>query len=186
MAGKNLLRIVVLASALATAAQSPVAAQSARTKAVVRADFPASATIEQKTFFFEEAELQWIADASHAPVNSRLYTVFIARQDKRVIGYATVPTLSVRTKPATLLIRLSPRGAVQQVRILTWLEAPRYRPDAAWLDQFRGASSDRLPYLGKDVQMGRSRRVGARTITQAVRRCLVIYKLRLSGAGINP
>lgn len=149
----------------------------------VREVFPEGALIDRRTFFFDPDEVRRIAREAEAPMNSRLYAVFRAQRDGRTLGYAAVPTVAVRAKPATLLVRISEAGVVREVRVLAWHGAPLYRPSAAWLDQFQGATPDSLPRLGANIEPGSLRQVGARVIVQAVRRFLTIYRLRLAEDG---
>jgi len=149
----------------------------------VREAFPEGIDLTRETFFFGPEAVRRIAREGDVPMNSRLYSVFRAQRDGRTVGYATVPTVAVRANPATLLIRISETGTVQEVRILVWRGAPRYRPAPAWLDQFEGVAADDLPRLGSHIEPGGFRQIGARAIVEAVRRFLTIYRLRLAEGG---
>jgi hypothetical protein len=98
------------------------------------------------------------------------------------LGTAYFDTHRVRTLPQTIMVVVSPEGAVRRVEVLSFLEPEEYLPRELWYRLF----SDRT--LTPDLVVRRAIRpvTGAtltvRATTEAVRRMLAVHQV-LAGGG---
>jgi hypothetical protein len=92
-------------------------------------------------------------------------------------GYAFFDTHLVRTLPETVMVRLTPQGAIAAIDILSFDEPEDYKVSARWLDQFKGRRTDDGPRLPTDIRAMTGATLSARAITDAARRVLALYHL---------
>lgn len=161
---------------------APAAAEVLATKdeALSRA-FPEADAVDRDTLYLSEEQRARIAERAGAEVDSRLFTVYRAVTDGDPVGYAFIDTRTVRSKPATFLVVLSPEGRVRQVRVLAWEEPPEYQPGERWLGQFEGGELSGDLRLGEAVQAMGGASLSSRTLTDGVRRALAVHAVMLAG-----
>lgn len=178
MLGRYGIAAALLAAVLGN---GPAAAEVLATKEQALADAFPEAEVSKETLYFSADEQEAIEQRARAKVDSRLFTVYRARRGGEPAGYAFIDTRTVRSKPATFLVVLSPDGQVRQVRILAWEEPPKYRPGERWLGQFaeRGLSPELG--LGGAVQAMGGATLSSRTLTDGVRRALAVHAIKLTG-----
>ena len=181
MLGKDWIRAALLIAVLA--GNGPAAAEKLVSKEQALAEAFPEAEVAKETLYLSEAEQQAIEERARAKVDSRLFTVYRARRDGAPAGYAFIDTRTVRSKPATFLVVLTPAGQVRQVRILAWMEPPDYRPGERWLGQFAERSLAPNLRLGGDVQAMGGATLSSRTLTDGVRRILAVHAVKLAGEG---
>jgi Na+-translocating ferredoxin:NAD+ oxidoreductase RnfG subunit len=159
----------------------PAAGEVTATKEqALAAAFP-EAEVDKEILYLSEDERQAIEQRARAAVDSRLFTVYRARRAGEPVGFAFIDTRTVRSKPATFLVVLSPAGQVRQVRILAWMEPPEYRPGERWLGQFAERGLSRQLRLGGSVQAMGGATLSSRTLTDGVRRALAVHAVKLAG-----
>lgn len=100
------------------------------------------ASVEAKTVFLSEAQLEAVRERTGHEPASKLFTAYEARRDGTIVGWAVIATHVVRTLPEAFLVVLTPDGAVERVLMLAFYEPPEYRPPDRWLDQFSGRRCD--------------------------------------------
>ena len=72
--------------------------------------FGKDAAVEMLSLFPTEAQLTQIEKLARVKMESPLYTFYVGKKDGKTLGYAGIENHTVRTKPETLLVLLSPQG----------------------------------------------------------------------------
>ncbi|KPV40739.1 hypothetical protein AN478_05445 [Thiohalorhabdus denitrificans] len=144
------------------------------------AGLPGAAEVEKETLYLSEEERAEIQERADAKLESRLFTVYKGLDGDTVTGYAFIDTRTIRTKPATFMVVLSPEGKVRQARVLAWEEPPEYKPGERWLAQFEGHGLEPHTRLGGEIQSMSGASLTSRTLTDGVRRALAVHTVKLA------
>ncbi|MFA9461850.1 FMN-binding protein [Thiohalorhabdus methylotrophus] len=139
--------------------------------------------VEKEVLFLSDAERQEVQQKARAELKSQLFTVYKGMAGDAITGYAFIDTRTVRSKPATFMVVLSPEGKVRELRVLAWKEPPEYRPSGRWLAQFEGHGLEPHTALGREIQGMSGASLSSRTLTDGVRRVLAVYRVKLAEGG---
>lgn len=149
-----------------------------RTEALALA-FPEADRVEDETLLLGDAEFERVQQLARGPVESRIVRVYRGFKDEELQGYAFIDVHNVRTLPEAFLVVLSPRGAVESLRVLAFHEPLEYKPTDRWYEQFHGVSLARALRVGRDVHGIVGATLSARATTRGVRRALALYDVML-------
>ncbi len=133
--------------------------------------------IDHRTVYLTRDELARARELAEGPVPSALVHPYVATCGGRPGGIAYFDTHRVRTLPETLMVVVSPDGAVARLEVLAFQEPPDYKPRGAWYAQFLHRK------LGSELELKRGIRpvtgatLTARATTAAVRRVLALDRV---------
>ncbi len=145
----------------------------------LRVAFPEPATIERRTAFLDDSDLQRARQlaGSDVALDQRVITYYVGLNGPEPAGVAYFDAHRVRTLPEILMIVVSPAGRIARIEILRFSEPPEYRAPDSWIEQFRDqALSDGLSLKGSIVNITGAT-LTARAITEASRRILALHQL---------
>lgn len=94
--------------------------------------FGKNATIENLSLFPDEKETAAIQAIAKTPLESGMFTFYVGKENGKITAYAAIESNTVRTKPETLMIVLTPEGELQNVFTLAFHEPPEYQPSEQW------------------------------------------------------
>jgi len=138
--------------------------------------FGKAAQVEQLSLFPDEQQVAKIQELAKAKLDSGLFTFYVGKEKDKVLGYAAIETGTVRTKPETLMIVLSPDGELRNVTTLAFHEPPEYQPPERWFEQLY-----KRPLADMDFNKGIDGISGATLSTRAavssVRKVMAIYQV---------
>lgn len=141
--------------------------------------FGPSASIERRTVFLTDEQVEQIRKRAKAKVESKIVTYYVGKTDTGVQGYAFFETHVVRTMPATYMVVVSPDATVRGVEILAFYEPEDYLPPARWLNQFDGQRlSDEL-WVKRSIRNISGATLSAHAITEGSRRILATFEVAL-------
>jgi hypothetical protein len=169
-----LLVAVRLTTAPLLVAQANVTQEEA-----LRLAFPEPATIERRTAFLDESDLEVVRELAgpDVTVGQRVVTYYVAMEDGSPLGAAYFDAHRVRTLPEVLMIVVTPESRVRRIEMLRFSEPPEYKAPPTWLDQFDGRSlNEELSLKGAIINMtGAS--LTSRAVTNAARRVLALHRV---------
>lgn len=145
----------------------------------LRVAFPEPATIERRTAFLDDGQLERARQLAGpgVEVDQRVVTYYVGLNGSDPAGVAYFDAHRVRTLPEVLMIVVSPSGRIDRVEILRFSEPPEYRAPDSWLDQFSERDlDDGLSLKGSIVNITGAT-LTARSITDASRRILALHEL---------
>lgn len=145
----------------------------------LKLSFP-DATIERRTVFLTDVQVQMIQNSAKAKVTSRVITYYVGMNNGRPAGYAFFETHIVRTMPATFMIVVNPDSTVRAVELLAFYEPEDYRPPERWLELFGGKSLQSDLWLKRGIQNIVGATLSAQSVSDGVRRTLALYETVLS------
>lgn len=140
--------------------------------------------IEQLSLFPDEQQAAKIEELSKVKLETGLFTFYVGKNQGKILGYAAIESVTVRTKPETLLIVLTPDGELRNVTTLAFHEPPEYQPPERWFDQLY-----KRPLADMDFNKGIDGISGATLSTRAtvtsVRKVMAIYQVMVKDQGKN-
>lgn len=132
--------------------------------------------VEMMPLFLTEQQIAQTEQLAHQKLDSALFTFYVGRRNGAIIGYAAIESHTVRTKPETLLILLSPGGELEKIEVLAFHEPPEYQPTALWLAQFYHRALAEMDF-NSGVQGITGATLSAQSALTSVRKVLAIYQL---------
>jgi Na+-translocating ferredoxin:NAD+ oxidoreductase RnfG subunit len=172
-------RIAVLLGLAAAGAPGAAAAQGLTQEEALRLAFPAPATIERRTAFLSDAQL----DSARAlagrgvEVDQRIVTYYVGNPPDGPLGVAYFDSHRVRTLKEVVMVVVAPAGAVRQIEILRFGEPPEYKATEPWLAQFPGrALSQELSLKGAVANLTGAT-LTSNAVVACVRRVLALHAL---------
>lgn len=146
-------------------------------EAALKLYFPDAVSVERKTVFLTDQQVEKIQSRARAKVDSRVLTYYVGRSMVGPLGYAFFETQIVRTMPETFLIVVNPDSSVRAVEILAFFEPEDYLPPKRWLNLFVNKSLRDDLWLKRGVQNVIGATISAQSITDGVRKILATFEL---------
>lgn len=141
----------------------------------LRLAFPDPATIERRTAFLEQSQIDRVSELAGSKPAGTLVTYYVGRSADGPLGVAYFDVHRVRTLPEVLMIVVTPGGQVERIEILRFSEPREYMAPDGWLDRFtRRRLEDDLG--DKNAVAGMTgATLTSRAVTGAVRRALALH-----------
>jgi Na+-translocating ferredoxin:NAD+ oxidoreductase RnfG subunit len=144
--------------------------------------FGKSAQIELLSLFPDKNDISKIEAAAHTKLESGLFTFYVGKNQGKILGYAAIETETVRTKPETILVVLTPEGDVRNVTLLAFHEPPEYQPPERWFEQFNNRPLAEIEF-NKSIQGISGATLSTRSALNSVRKVLAVYQILVKNKG---
>jgi len=147
--------------------------------------FGKDATVEMLPLFFTDEQMRKTEGLARVKLDSALFTFYVGKREEEIIGYAAIETHTVRTKPETLLIVLTPEGEPRDIHVLAFHEPPEYQPPSEWFAQLYHRVLEEL-----DFNTGVQGITGATLSTQgalgSLRKVIAVHRMNLANREKHP
>lgn len=138
--------------------------------------FGKNSTVELLSLFPDEQQTTKIEQLAKTKLDTGLLTLYAGKQNDKILGYAAIETITVRTKPETLMIVLTPTGELRNVYTLAFHEPPEYQPPERWFEQlYKRALADMEFNKGVDGIAGAT--LSTRADLNSVRKIMAVYQI---------
>jgi hypothetical protein len=146
--------------------------------------FGKGAQIEQLSLFPDENETAKIEQDAKVKLDSGLFTFYVGKDQGKILGYVAIETSTVRTKPETLMIVLTPDGELSKVVTLAFHEPPEYQPPEHWYEQlYKRPLADMDFNKGVDGISGAT--LSTRSALTSIRKVMSIYQVMVKNKSTN-
>jgi len=147
--------------------------------------FPNSDSIERKTLFLTDEQVNQIQILAKTKLESKIVTFYVGEKTDSITGYAFFETNIVRTKPETFMVVSDKKARVKYVEILAFYEPLDYLPTSNWFALFADKIlSDKL-WPKRDIHNITGATLSVQAITQGVRKMLAIYEVAIAKGKLN-
>ncbi len=137
--------------------------------------FGVGTTIESLSLFPDETQTARIQQIAKVNLESGLFTFYVGKNQDKILGYAAIETTTVRTKPETLMIVLTPEGELSKVVTLAFHEPAEYQPPDTWYEKlYKRTLTDMDFNKGVDGITGAT--LSTRAGLASVRKVMAIYQ----------
>lgn len=144
--------------------------------------FGKDATVETLSLFPDEEQTASIQKEAKVKLDSGMFTFYVGKQGDKILGYAAIETITVRTKPETLMVVLTPEGEVRNVYTLAFHEPPEYQPPERWFEQLTKKPIAELDF-NKGIQGVSGATLSTRAAVNSVRKVLAVYLTMIKKPG---
>lgn len=138
--------------------------------------FGEQAQVDMLSLFLTKDEMIEIERSARVKIDSALFTFYLGRREGTLLGYAAIETHTVRTRPETLLIVLSPEGELRRVEVLAFHEPPEYQPPARWFAQLYQRPLAALDF-NAEVQGITGATLSSRSALDSARKVLAVFQV---------
>lgn len=152
----------------------------ARAEALTLA-FPDAEKIEARDFILTVEQHARVEKLSRATLDTRLVTVYEGWYGGKPQKFAVFDSQNVRTFAATILVVISPAGAVQGTHVLAFHEPQEYLPPQRWLDRFHDKTQADEMQIGRDIAGITGSTLSTRAVSTSVRRALAVWGVTIGG-----
>jgi len=140
--------------------------------------FGKTATVEVLSLFPDEQQQAKIQDLAKTKLESGMFSFYVGKEQGKVLGYAAIESITVRTKPETLMIVLTPEGELRNITTLAFHEPPEYQPPERWFEQlYKRAIADMDFNKGVDGIAGAT--LSTRAAITSVRKVMGIHQVMI-------
>lgn len=134
------------------------------------------ATVENLSLFPDENQVTKIQQLAKTKLESGLFTFYVGKENGKILGYAAIESETVRTKPETVMILLTPEGELKSVTILAFHEPPEYMPPARWFESLEKRSLDDMDF-SKGIDGVSGATLSTRSALNSTRKVMAIYQV---------
>jgi len=174
----RLIRVFAFATVIAVLQPPLVVGQVLLTQdEALRLAFPEPATIERRTAFLEQSQIDSVAMLAGSKPAGTLVTYYVGRSGSESLGAAYFDGHRVRTLPEVLMIVVTPGGRVERIEILRFSEPREYMAPDGWLDRFNEHHLDGDLENKNAVAGITGATLTSRAVTNAVRRTLALHEI---------
>jgi len=146
--------------------------------------FGKDAQVEVLSLFPDDNELAQIQQLSKVKLESGMFSFYVGKKQGKLLGYAAIESETVRTKPETLLIVLTPDGELSNIVTLAFHEPPEYQPPERWYSELLHKSLPELDF-NQGVQGIAGATLSTRSALNSVRKVLALYQVMIKDKGDN-
>ena len=142
--------------------------------------FGRGAVLGTEQYFLTNEQVTDIERIAQTQLESKLFTFFTGQRNGQLLGYAAIETHTVRTKPETLLVVLSPTGELQRMVVLAFHEPPEYQPPERWYSLLLRRKPDQL-VAGRAVQAISGATLSSQAALTSARLTLAVFQVAVQG-----
>ena len=132
--------------------------------------------VENLSLFPEETDVTKIQSLAKTKLESGLFTFYVGKENGKILGYAAIESETVRTKPETLMIVLTPEGELRNVYMLAFHEPPEYMPPERWFESLAKRPLSEMDF-SKGVDGISGATLSTRSALNSVRKVMAIYQV---------
>ncbi|MEY3106167.1 MAG: hypothetical protein RIT35_330 [Pseudomonadota bacterium] len=134
--------------------------------------------IESLSLFPDEEQITKIEQVAKIKLDSGLFTFYVGRSQNKILAYAAIETTNVRTKPETLMIVLTPDGALRDVHVLAFHEPAEYQPPDGWFKKLYNRPLAELE-INKGVDGISGATLSTHSAINSIRKVMTIYQVMI-------
>lgn len=136
-----------------------------------------SKSVDQQNIILSEVQVQQLSKASQQTIETKLYRLYIAKNEAKTLGYGVLLNKKVRTKTAISLYLIGIDGKIKSIEIVAFNEPIEYLPAKTWLDGFDNKSGSNTLRLNQDIPTVSGATLSARAITDGSRIALSLIDI---------
>jgi Na+-translocating ferredoxin:NAD+ oxidoreductase RnfG subunit len=140
----------------------------------MKANYSQDAKISKKNIMLSNIEFKKVQQQARAKLNTKIYRVYLAKKDNKIVGYGILINRKVRSKNAVVLYFISKR-ILQNIEIIAFNEPREYIPTKKWQSQFQNIPTNKMLKLSREIPTITGATLSARSVTDASRVAFAIY-----------
>ena len=141
----------------------------------MKQSFGDDAEIVKKNILLSKAQASEIQKSAKTKLDSKIFRVFKATKESKLLGYGVLINKKVRSKNAVVLYFISKDSILKSIEIIAFNEPIEYLPSDRWNSQFENLSTDTMLRVSKQIPTISGATLSARSITDGSRVAFAFY-----------
>jgi len=137
-------------------------------------NYDLNATVTKKNILLSNSKFQNIQKNAHTKLTTKIYRIFTAKKDGKILGYGILVNRKVRSKNAVILYFIKD-ATLQGIEIIAFNEPLEYVPTKKWNTQFRDVPTNKMLQLNRDIPSISGATMSARSVTDGSRVAFALY-----------
>lgn len=133
------------------------------------------AVIVKKNILLSKVQASKIEKAARTKLSSKIFRVFKATKDSKLLGYGILINKKVRSKNAVVIYFISNESLLKSIEIIAFNEPLEYLPSEKWNSQFENIRTDKMLRVSKEIPTITGATLSARSITDGSRVAFTFY-----------
>lgn len=139
-----------------------------------------NASISKKNVLLSNAKYKNIQKNAKTKLHTKIYRIFTAKKDDKILGYGILVSRKVRSKNAVVLYLIK-NNHLQGIEIIAFNESMEYITSTTWNKQLQGTSTDKMLKLNRDIPSISGATMSARSVVEGSRIAFAVYNELLKG-----
>lgn len=140
--------------------------------------FGASATFKEVSFELNKKEKNYLEDKFGDQIEEREFTFYVAKEEEKIKGYATVVLEFGRDGYNKLLVAIAPEGEIDQVKVLESRDSKGKKiTRKRFLRQFEGKSYRDDLKINQDIMAITGATISSKATAEAARKAIVVWQI---------
>ncbi len=146
----------------------------------MKENFGADTVISKKNILLSSAKAKVIQKNAQLKLDTKIYRIFSAKKDDKLLGYGILINRKVRSKN-TVVLYVIENDNLTNMDIIAFNEPLEYIPSNTWKEQFKNIPTTDYLQLNRDIPTITGATLSARSITDGSRLAFSIYNTLLKG-----
>lgn len=146
----------------------------------MKENYSPTAKITKKNILLSSEKFQKIQKNARVKLQTKIYRIYTATENGKVLGYGILVNNKVRSKNAVILYLIS-NNTLKGIEIIAFNEPAEYIPSKTWASQFKDIPTDKMLQLSRDIPTITGATLSARSVTDASRIAFALYNELLKG-----
>lgn len=136
--------------------------------------YGADTKIEKKNILLSKAQASVIQKEAKVKLSSKIFRVFKASKDEKIVGYGVLINKKVRSKNAVVIYFIS-KDVLKGIEVIAFNEPMEYLPSKKWNSQFKDVPTTEMLRVSKEIPTITGATLSARSITDGSRVAFAFY-----------
>lgn len=146
----------------------------------MREGFGSDTEVSKKNILLSNAKAKIVQKNAKLKLDTKIYRVFSAKKDNRLLGYGILINRKVRSKNAVVLYMIKDE-ILTNMEIIAFNEPLEYIPSKRWKEQFENRPTSKYLQLNREIPTITGATLSARSITDGSRLAFSLYNTLLKG-----
>ena len=137
--------------------------------------FGQESEISKKNILVSKKRSSIIAKEAKTKLTTKIFRVFKATKDNKILGYGILINQKVRSKNAATLYLISKDSVLKGIEIIAFNEPMEFLPSTTWNSQFENVPTSKMLRVSKNIPTITGATLSARSITDGSRVAFAFY-----------
>ncbi|QOP43738.1 FMN-binding protein [Sulfurimonas sediminis] len=142
----------------------------------MKENFDRNATITKKNILLTHDKFKTIQKNAGVKLTTKIYRVYIAKKNGKILGYGVLVNRKVRSKNAVTLYFFKD-SVLQGIEVIAFNETLEYLPPKRWTQQFENRKTDKVLKLNREITNISGATMSAKSLTDGSRIAFAIYNM---------
>lgn len=146
----------------------------------MKENYSKEAVVSKKNILLSKIKFQNIQKNAALKLDTKIYRIYTATKDEKVLGYGILINRKVRSKNAVVLYFIS-ENILQGIEIIAFNEALEYLPTKNWNEQFVNIQTNKKLQINRDIPSISGATLSAKSVIDGSRLAFSLYNELLKG-----